>query len=322
MLSSLLICGAGLVLLYFGAEGLVRGGSNLGLRLGLSPLVVGLTIVAFGTSAPELAVSLNAVLTNRPDVAIGNVVGSNIANIGLILGLSAVVSPVLINIRLIRIDIPIMIGISLLFCLLMWNGLLSRLDGGLLLTGIIVFTVFSIIAARRAGARTQEEYGKELEHEVHSGRRKGWLDAGMVIGGLVLLILGGRFLVDGAIVIARFAGLSEAVIGLTIVAVGTSLPEMATSVLAAARKMGDIAAGNIIGSNIFNILGILGASALAAPLPLGNITWIDISVMLAFALIVLPLARTGFTLQRWEGALFLAGYCIYVVRLISTAPIN
>jgi len=319
MLSSLLICGAGLVLLYYGAEGLVRGGSNLGLQLGLSPLVVGLTIVAFGTSAPELAVSLNAVLADRPDVAIGNVVGSNIANIGLILGLSALVSPILINVRLIRIDIPIMIGTSLLFCLLMWNGLLSRFDGGLLLTGIIVFTVFSIIAARRAGAQTQEDYGEELEREVHTGQRKWWLDTAMVVGGLALLILGGRFLVDGAIEIARFAGLSEAVIGLTIVAVGTSLPEMATSILAAARKLGDIAAGNIIGSNIFNILGILGASALVAPLPLGNITWIDISVMLAFALLVLPLAYTGFTLKRWEGGLFLTGYAAYITWLVASA---
>lgn len=319
MLSSVFACGIGLVLLYFGAEGLVRGGSNLGLRIGLSPLVVGLTIVAFGTSAPELAVSLNAVFTGRTDVAVGNVVGSNIANIGLILGMSALVSPILINVRLIRIDIPIMLGTSLLFCLLMWNGILSRLDGGLLLTGIIVFTVLSIIAARRAGSRTQESYGEELEREVHAGRRAWWLDASMVAGGLVLLILGGRFLVDGAIEIARFAGLSEAVIGLTIVAVGTSLPEMATSILAAARKMGDIAAGNIIGSNIFNTLGILGASALAAPLPLGNITWIDIGVMLAFAIAVLPLAYTGFILKRWEGALFLAGYIVYVTWLVTSA---
>ncbi len=318
MTTALLSCGFGLLLLYLGAEALVRGGSNLGLKLGLSPLVVGLTIVAFGTSAPELAVSVNAVLDNKTDVAVGNVVGSNIANIGLILGVSALVRPLSINVRLIRTDIPVLIGVSLLFCLLMGNGVVSRFDGLILFTGIIVFIVFSIIAARRSQPETQNLYAEQLEEELHPAPRPWWLDTGMVIGGLVLLVVGGRFMVDGAVQIARLAGLSEAVIGLTIIAVGTSLPEMATSILAAAKKMGDISAGNIIGSNIFNLLGILGTSALLAPLPLGNVTWVDIGMLLIVAVAVLPLARTGFVLKRWEGALFLTGYAAYIGWLIST----
>jgi cation:H+ antiporter len=319
MLTAVLFCLSGLVLLYFGAEGLVRGGANLGLRLGLSPLVVGLTIVAFGTSAPELAVSLNAVLAGNTDVATANVVGSNIANIGLILGLSTLVTPIAVHVRLIRVDIPIMIGASLLMAVLMANGVLTRPDGALLFAGIIGFTAFSIVAARRSAPDTQARYGEELAQELPPPGPGLWRDVVLVVAGLLVLTLGGRLLVTGAIDIARAAGLSETVIGLTIVAVGTSLPELATSILAALKKMGDISTGNIIGSNIFNVLGILGASSLVAPLPRGGLSWIDIGVMLAFALAVLPLARSGFVLKRWEGGVFLLGYVIYLTWLVATA---
>jgi cation:H+ antiporter len=298
----------GLTLLYFGAEALVRGSSGLGLRLGLSQLVVGLTIVAFGTSAPELAVSLNAAYLRQTDIAVGNVVGSNIANIGLILGLSALIRSLHIDVKLARIDVPIMIGVSVILCLLMLDERLKQIEGILLLAGLIGYTLFSIIEARRKQLPPHETIATGM-----LSRRAGWiLEVVLIIGGLALLIIGGRYLVNGAVHIARLAGVSEAVIGLTIVAVGTSLPELATSVLAAARNMSDISVGNLVGSNIFNILGVLGASGLLVQLPLGNVTRVDLGVMLAFSVILLPLMRTGYTLKRWEGFLLLVGYAGYI----------
>ncbi|MCC6202473.1 MAG: calcium/sodium antiporter [Gammaproteobacteria bacterium] len=315
MLPALLLCAMGLVLLTFGAELLVRGGVNLGLRLGLSPLVAGLTIVAFGTSMPELAVSLNAALQGSTDVSVGNVVGSNIANIGLILGLAAVIRPMHINVRLIRVDVPLMIAVSVLFCLLMFDGELSRVDGLLLFAGIIAFTTFSVLSARRARASEQSL----PEHELPQPTGGVLWNAGLVAAGLAALIFGARQLVDGAVDLARLAGVSEATIGLTIVAVGTSLPELATSVVAALKRMGDIAIGNIVGSNICNILCILGVSASIVPLPRGAISWFDLGVMVLFALTVLPFVRSRFTLQRWEGGLLLLGYGAYVARLAGNA---
>ena len=305
----------GLVFLYFGAEALVKGSSSLGLRLGLSPLVVGLTIVAFGTSTPELAVSLNAANLGQTDIAVGNVVGSNIANIGLILGLSVLVRPLHIDLKLIRIDVPIMIGVSILLCLLLIDNQLGLIEGALLITGLFIFTIFSVVEARQARLPEPEE--SEI---VLAARWGGWLQEVLLIaGGLVMLIIGGRVLVNGAVQIALLAGVSEAVIGLTIVAVGTSLPELATSVLAAARNMSDISVGNIVGSNIFNTMGVLGASALMAPLPLGNVTWGDLGVMLAFTIVLLPLMRAGFLLKRRDGIILLVSYLIYITTLIAMA---
>ena len=313
MFSAILSAILGLVLLYFGAEALVRGSSSLGLRLGLSPLVVGLTIVAFGTSTPELAVSMNAVYLGQTDIAVGNVVGSNIANIGLILGLSALVRPLHIDIKLIRIDVPIMIVVSALLCVLMMDSQLVLVEGALLIVGLLGYTIFSVWEARQAKLSESEEF--EAGMPARSGR---WLvEVGLVIAGLAMLIIGGRILVEGAVQFARLAGVSEAVIGLTIVAVGTSLPELATSVVAAARNMSDISVGNIVGSNIFNILGVLGASALLMPLPLGQITWGDLGVMMAFAIVLLPLMRTGFILKRQEGILLMVSYVVYVAWLIA-----
>lgn len=305
----------GLVFLYFGAEALVKGSSSLGLRLGLSPLVVGLTIVAFGTSTPELAVSLNAANLGQTDIAVGNVVGSNIANIGLILGLSVLVRPLHIDLKLIRIDVPIMIGVSILLCLLLIDNQLGMIEGALLIAGLFIFIIFSVVEARQARLPEPEE--SEI---VLAARWGGWLQEVLLIaGGLVMLIIGGRVLVNGAVQIALLAGVSEAVIGLTIVAVGTSLPELATSVLAAARNMSDISVGNIVGSNIFNTMGVLGASALMAPLPLGNVTWGDLGVMLAFTIVLLPLMRAGFLLKRRDGIILLVSYLIYITTLIAMA---
>lgn len=315
MYPAIISSGFGLLLLYFGAEMLVKGSSSLGLRFGLSPLVVGLTIVAFGTSAPELAVSLNAAFIGQTDVSVGNVIGSNIANIGLILGLSILVQPIHIDIKLIRIDIPIMIGASVLFCGLMLDSTLSRLDGLLFFIGIIAFTGFNVLKARQAIPVTYEDF----EPGIPVAHKSLLLDTTFIITGLLMLTIGGGFLVDGAVHFARLAGVSEAVISLTIIAVGTSLPELATSILAAAKKMSDLAVGNIVGSNIFNIFGVLGASSILSPLPIGNISWIDIGVMMIFAIAILPLARTGFILKRWEGILFLLGYAAYITWLVAVS---
>ena len=305
----------GLGLLYLGAEGLVRGSSNLGLRFGISPLVVGLTIVAFGTSAPELAVSMNAAHMGQTDVSIANVVGSNIANIGLILGISAMVQPIKIDIKLIRIDIPIMIASTLFFCFLIMDTVISHLDGMFLVTGVITFTLFNIIKSRDARPIAHEIYEQNIPISKNGASK----DILFIIAGLVILTLGGRILVDGAVQIARLFGISEAVIGLTIIAVGTSLPELATSVLAAARKMSEISVGNIVGSNIFNIFSVLGLSAILEPLPIGNVQWVDVAVMVMFTLAVLPLARSGFVLSKKEGFLFFICYVGYVGWLASVA---
>lgn len=312
MTVALLLCAAGLGLLYFGAETLVRGAATLGLRFGLSPLMVGLTIVAFGTSAPELAVSISAAMLGKTDMAIGNIVGSNIVNIGLILGLSVLIRPMPVDIKLIRMDVPIMIGVAFILGALLLDGVLSRLDGVMLIIGIIAFIGFNMMMAR--GARQQAQAG--FEAGLPHGPKQLWRDLALVVIGLVVLSAGGQVMVTGAIDIARFAGLSEAVIGLTIVAAGTSLPELATSMLAAAKRMGDISMGNIIGSNIFNILAILGTSSLLIPLPQGGVSRTDLLVMLLFSLSVLPLARSGFVLSRREGALLLLGYGGYITWLM------
>lgn len=315
MLIALISAILGFVLLYCGAEILVKGSSRLGLRLGLSQLVIGLTIVAFGTSAPELAVSLNAAYLGQTDIAVGNVVGSNIANIGLILGLSALIRPLQVDVKLIRVDVPIMIGVSLLFLLMLLDRQIGSVEGAGLLVGLFIYTVFSVLSARKTPTQVAEESVSGLP-----ARWDGWwLELLMVIAGMALLILGGRFLVYGAVLIARLAGISEAVIGLTVVAVGTSLPELATSLLATARNMGDISVGNIVGSNIFNILCVLGASALLAPLPMRDITWADIGVMLAFAAVVWPIMRFGVSRQRVCGVFLLVSYAGYLSWLALVA---
>ena len=316
MIVTLLFLVLGLVLLYFGAEGLVRGSSSLALRLGLSPLVVGLTVVAFGTSTPELVVSLKAAYLGQGDISVGNVVGSNICNIGLILGFSALIIPIKVASQIVRIDTPIMIGVTGLALFLLSDGGLSRLEGIILFVLLIAYLIFSVIIAKKDAA---DPLAAEFGDELKVSKRGVAADLLMVAGGLVLLVLGARFLVDAAIDIATAAGLSEAVIGLTIVAIGTSLPEFATSLVAALKKEADIAVGNVIGSNIFNILCILGISATVTPLSSSGITAIDLGVMAAFAVVLWIFSRTGFRITRAEGLVLLAAYVGFLAWLVVQA---
>lgn len=309
MLLILCLLTGGLVLLYFGAEALVKGSSSLALRLGVTPLVVGLTVVAFGTSAPELVVSTKAAHAGQGGIALGNVVGSNIFNIAVILGLSALIRPMKIKLQLLRFDVPIMIGVTIACWLLFLDRQLSRWEAALLFASIIAYTVANILLARR-------EKSTAIEHEFEEGTpqrsRSIALDLLFVIGGLALLVLGARLFVDGSIAIARAWGISEAIIGLTIVAAGTSLPELVTSVVAAVRKEDDIAVGNIVGSNVFNILGILGAAGLVSPLETGGVTPVDFAVMFGVAVLLIAMMKSGLRIGRWEGGLFLAIYAGYL----------
>jgi cation:H+ antiporter len=307
---------AGLVLLYFGAEGLVRGSASLALRLGLSPLVVGLTVVAFGTSTPELMVSLKAALAGQADISVGNVVGSNICNIGLILGLCALVTPIATTSQIVRIDIPIMLAITAITIFLLNDGTLGLPEGIFLTVLLVAYIVFSIGLARRQPA---EDLDAEFGEEVKISKLGLTVDLLMVAGGLVLLLFGARFLVDGAVIIARTFGWTEALIGLTVVAIGTSLPELATSLVAAIKKEADIAVGNIVGSNIFNLLGILGITAIVHPLAASGIGRIDYAVMAAFSLLLWPMAYYQKRITRPEGAILLAGYVAYVSWLVRSA---
>jgi cation:H+ antiporter len=299
----------GLVALTFGAEGLVRGSASLAIRLGLTPLIIGLTIVAFGTSTPELVVSLGASLNNQADISIGNVVGSNIFNIGIILGLTALLCPVKVSLQVIKHDYPIMIAVSLFALFLITEGTISRLAGIVLFTALVAYTGFTIWLAKKEGSA---EIERQFQDGVPSQSKSLYIDLIFIVGGLLLLVAGSRLLVVSATDIARFIGISEAVIALTIIAAGTSMPELATSLVAALRHQPDIAVGNVVGSNIFNILGILGVSSIAKPLSATGITGLDLWVMVAFAIALLPMMYTELKLQRWEGGLLLVGYVVYL----------
>ena len=368
---------AGLVLLVVGGELLVRGASSVATVFGISPLVIGLTVVAFGTSSPELAVSIQAGLSGNPDIAVGNVVGSNIFNILFILGICALILPLLVSRQLVRREVPIMIGTSLLLLILSLDGAIGLVDGLLLFAGMIGYTAWSIIASRQetAAAKGSDEpvtidtiAGKSplwLLGAVGGlvvalvGYLLGWFDmvvtgflaagallfiagslfgkggttrggdiahqVGFILAGLGTLVLGAGWLIDSATAIAQAFGVSNLIIGLTIVAAGTSLPEVATSIIATIRKERDIAIGNVVGSNIFNILGIVGISAIVTP---GGLTVnplvisFDMPIMIAVALACLPIFFTGFSIARWEGLLFLASYVAYTLFLILVATAN
>ena len=301
---SILIIG-GLLLLYFGAEGLVRGSSAMALKLGLTPLVVGLTVVAYGTSTPELVVSIKAALAGQSGIAVGNVVGSNIFNIAVILGLAAVIFPIKASFQLIRLDVPIMIGVTALVMVFFRDGALARWEAGVLFAGILAYTVGSLIYAKKTVTPEVED---EFAESVGRPNSPLWRDIVFILGGLGLLVFGSRFLVEGSVGLARTWGVAEAVIGLTIVAAGTSTPELAATIVAAIKKEPDIALGGIIGSNIYNILGILGATGLIAPIVTGGVAWTDMFVMLGVAVLLLPILWTGLALKRWEGVVFLAIY--------------
>ena len=300
-----------LALLFIGAEGLVRGSSSLALRAGLSRLMVGLTIVTFGTSSPELVVSVKATLSQQGDIAVGNVVGSNIFNIAVILGITALLCPIPVHRQIIRIDAPIALALTGLLIVLLLNDSLGRLEGLLLFTGIVAYTVMNVLVARReAGAG-----GNGNDTSAPDVSRHWSIDTLFILGGLGILILGSRLLVDHSVLLARGFGISEAVIGLTIVAAGTSMPELATSVVAAARKQPDIAIGNVVGSNVFNILGILGVASIVSPLHAPGISWMDYAVMMTFTILLLPLLYTGRILHRLEGLALLALYGGYLFIL-------
>lgn len=316
---TLLLFVVGVGLLIGGAELLVRGSSRLASAVGISPLVIGLTVVAFGTSAPELAVSIQASSAGQGDIALGNVVGSNIANVLLILGISALIVPLVVSEQLVRLDVPLMIGASMLLLLLALDGTIGPWDGALLFGGVVVYTAVLIRQSRRETAAASAS-GAVPDAGTGGG---GWLaNALLILVGLALLVLGSRWLVNGAVQVATLLGVSQLIIGLTVVAVGTSLPEIATSILASVRGERDIAVGNVVGSNLFNILSVLGMSAVVAPagVPVAHAALtFDIPVMIAVAVACLPIFFTGHLIARWEGAVFLAYYISYTLYLVLDA---
>jgi cation:H+ antiporter len=314
MLTASLTILGGLLLLAVGAEGLVRGSTSIALRLGVTPLVIGLTIVAFGTGSPELMVSIEAAQSGNSGIALGNIVGSNISNIALILGVAALARPMQVKSVLLRRETPLMIAVTLLVCGLLLDGTLGRFDGALLICGAVAYTVGAYKAAKRD---RQADVAAEYEHALEQRPHSRWLDIGLIVAGLVALLIGARLLVDGATVIAQALGLSQVVIGLTVVAIGTSMPELATSVVAAVKGEADVAFGNVLGSNILNVLCILGIVALIQPIDVGGLRTLDLAVFAGSAILLLPLMWRGAVLNRWEGAILLAGYVAYVYSLIA-----
>lgn len=301
---------SGIVLLYFGGDLLVRNASLLARRWGIPPVVIGLTIVSFGTSAPELAASLSAALQDAPEIAIGNVVGSNIANIALILGLTAAIHPLRAGAQFLRRDTPLMIGVAVLLSVLFIDGSLGRIEGAVFVLGLAGY--LWLLLRTDEPAEVQAEFAQEFSGESTTSA---WVAGGGLLG-LVVLVGGAQLLVTGATAIARGLGVPELIIGLTLVAVGTSLPELATSVIAALKREPDIALGNIVGSNIFNVLGILGITVLVRPisLPFERIA-IDLGVMVALSLLLWPFLRSGLRLGRREGATLIGLYVAYVIFL-------
>jgi len=307
---------AGLGLLTGGGHFLVTGASRLARRFGVSSLVIGLTVVAWGTSAPELAVSLGAVLRGQGDMALGNVVGSNIINILGVLGMSALVTPLVVSRRLVWHDVPVLVVLSVMVWVLGTDGRIGRLEGALLFAIGVVYTARAIHSSRRETARSRAA-GEGTPPDAAPGRA-----LVLVVAGGGLLVLGAHLLVTSASVFARGLGVSELVIGLTVVAVGTSLPEAAASVVAAARGERDMAAGNAIGSNIFNIVNVLGLAALFSPtgipVPAPALNF-DLPVMVAVAAACLPIFFVGHRIARWEGGIFVGYYAVYVVFLLLQA---
>ncbi|KAF6246941.1 sodium:calcium antiporter [Nitrosopumilus sp. b3] len=310
LIFNFLLVGAGLAMLYFGAEWLVKGSIAISNRLGVSQLVIGLTVVAFGTSTPELAVSISSAMQGLSDVALGNVVGSNIVNIGAILGLSAIVSPIIVSKSSIRKEVPIMIGISLLLLAIIIDGKIDFVDGALLVAGIFVFTWYGYRSSKKdTDIQTVPAY-QILEKNVFS---KSIIFMIMGLG----LLTGGSFLtVDNAVIIGASFGISELFMGLTLVAIGTSLPELITSIVAARKGHADLSVGNIVGSNIFNILAILGISSLISGITVSEKVLIDVGIMIGFSLVLIPIMRSGFVISRKEGVLLVAGYVDYVIFLL------
>ncbi len=310
----------GFVLLVIGAEVLVRGAARLAARFGISPLIIGLTVVAFGTSAPEMAVSTQSAFLGQGDIAIGNVIGSNIFNVLVVLGLSALIIPLLVSRQLVRFDVPIMIAAGFLAWFLAMDGSYNRLDGLILFSCIVIYTGYLIISSLKAWKPDQALAGDdEYSAQINPHRYASLINVFYILAGLALLVTGSNLLVSGAVSLAQALGLSELIIGLTIIAIGTSLPELATSLIAAWKGERDIAVGNIVGSNLFNLLAVLGLAGLVSPEKIAvaqSAINFDFPVMMAVMVACLPIFFAGYRINRWEGALFLGYYCAYTAYLI------
>ena len=302
----------GLILLYFGANWLVQGAITLALHLGLSPLIVGLTVVALGTSVPEALVSVQAAIGHQGGIALGNVIGSNILNIALILGLSAFFNPLKVDSHLVKADVPLLAGATFMLVVLLEDFHISRMEGAFLLLCIVFYVAGNIMTVKRTSPEENKIEGVEVP-EDHS--KNLWRDISFLFIGLIALAFGSNFLVTGAVDLARIWGLSEALIGLTIVSIGTGTPELATALMAAFRKTPDLAIGNAVGSNLFNIMFVLGIAGLVAPLDGKGISSVDLYVMLGVTILLLPTVWTGRILDRKEGFLFLAIYVGYLYHL-------
>ena len=306
---------AGLTALYFGAEWLVGGASRLAVRFGISPLVVGLTVVAFGTSAPELFVSIGFNNNGHPEMALGNVIGSNICNIGMVLGISAFICVLGVKSQLVRLDLPVLIFATLAFSTIVWDGKISRFEGSFLFVGVLVYTVYQLVLAKKIN---QTEVAADFEEEVDLEAAKNdpiWKFTLLIFAGLVGLYFGAKWLEIGGVGLAESMGVPKAVISLTLIAFSTSVPELATSVIASLKRQGDIIIGNVIGSCLFNLLCVIAMTALIKPLETGGIAMSDLYVMIAITIVMFIMMWTGKKITRWEGGILLASYAGYCVFL-------
>lgn len=314
MIVSLFLFIVSIGILYVGAEMLVKGASSLALKLGLSALVVGLTVVAFGTSAPELVVSLNAAFTGKGDIAIGNVIGSNIFNTTIILGLAALVKPLLVQMQLLRKDTPIMIGIMLIFTIFFLNHKIGRLEAATLFLLLVGYTAYQIKQSRKESKKVADEFESAIDPKLP--KSKLYFDIILIIAGLGALVGGSELMVHHAVIMAKLLGMSDALIGLTIIAAGTSMPELATSVLASYKGKSDIAIGNIIGSSVFNILAIIGLSGVITPIAAPEVYFSDIFIMIGVSALMFIFLATKRTLSKTEGFILVTGYIVYVLFLL------
>ncbi len=314
MLVNFVIFAIGLVILYFGADWLIRGATSLALRFGIRPLVVGLTVIALGTSMPEFLVNFFAAMDDQEGIALGNIVGSNICNIALILGISAIVYPMAVNRTTLRKEYPIMMAVMVLFYLLALDGVISHWDGVLLVSGLFAFLIFLVLDAR---GRADHPSSEEIEESVERIGLSPWRKALYLAGGILMLTGGARLMVKGASNIATELGIEPVVVGLTVVAIGTSLPELAASVVCAVRREADMSVGNVLGSNLLNVLFVVGLVALIQPLHVDNISLeVHFPIMLAFGLLLLPIAWTEYKITRIEGGVLLTGFIGYMAYLV------
>ena len=301
----------GLVALYFGAEWLVGGAAKLAVRFGISPLVVGLTVVAFGTSAPELFVSIGFNSSGYPDMSLGNVIGSNICNIGLVLGVSAFICALHVKSELLIRDLPVLLVATITFCWMLSNGMISRIEGGILFVAVLGYTVYQLSLAKSV---KDPEVHSEFEEEFNPEEAKQaavWVLVVLILAGLVGLYFGADWLERGGVSLAKRLGIPEAVISLTLIAFSTSVPELATSIVASLKREGDIIIGNVVGSCIFNLFCVIGITSLLKPIASSGIEMVDLYVMIGFTLMLIPILWKGRRITRWEGSILLVGYFAY-----------